>query len=214
MQIALLYYYTDYYMEKVLIATNNKGKALELGQIISGEQWEFVTPADEGIDLDVEETGVSFEHNAMLKSKAFAKASGLITLADDSGLEVDALGGDPGVYSARYAGPDATDKERNDLLLTQLADVPEGKRQARFRCVIAIALPGDEMVMCKGECNGVIAFEPKGENGFGYDPIFYLPEFQKTMAELTPEEKNRISHRGKAASQAQFYLKTYLAETY
>jgi len=177
-----------------------------------GERWRFTTPAEEGINLDVEETGTTFEQNAVLKAKAFAKASNLIALADDSGLEVDALDGAPGVLSARYAGPDATDTERNRYLLSRLADIPWEKRQARFRCVIAIAFPNGEMVMCKGECPGIIAFEPKGENGFGYDPIFYLPESDKTMAELDMVRKNEISHRGKAARQAQFYLKTVLQE--
>ncbi len=200
-------------MEKVLLATNNQGKARELSSLILGETWEFTTPAEQGIDLQVEETGTTFEQNAVLKAKAFAKASNLITLADDSGLEVDALDGAPGVLSARYAGPDATDMERNRYLLSRLADIPQEKRQARFRCVIAIALSEGEIVMCKGECPGVITFESKGENGFGYDPVFYLPEFNKTMAELTMEQKNEISHRGKAARQAQFYLKTVLADT-
>jgi XTP/dITP diphosphohydrolase len=199
-------------LKKVLLATNNQGKARELGSLIMGETWEFITPAEQGINLEVEETGTTFEQNAVLKAKAFAKASNLITLADDSGLEVDALDGAPGVLSARYAGPDATDQERNDYLLSKLADAPFEKRQARFRCVIAIAFPNGEMVMCKGECPGIITFEPKGENGFGYDPIFYLPEFEKTMAELTMDRKNEISHRGKAARQAQFYLKIVLAE--
>ncbi len=199
-------------MQKILLATNNQGKARELGLLITGERWEFTTPAEQGLDLEVDETGVTFEHNAVLKARAFAKASNLIALADDSGLEVDALDGAPGVLSARYAGPEATDEERNRFLLSRLKDVPHEKRQARFRCVIAIAFPGGDMVMCKGECSGIITFEPKGENGFGYDPVFFLPKFNKTMAEITMEQKNEISHRGKAASQARFYLKTVLQE--
>lgn len=199
-------------MHTILLATNNMGKARELSSLIMGDRWEFTTPREQAIDLDVEETGVTFEQNAILKAKAFGRTSGLITLADDSGLEVDALDGAPGVYSARYAGPDATDEERNRYLLSKLSDVPDERRQARFRCVIAIAFPNGEMVMCKGECPGIITREPRGIDGFGYDPVFYFPQFNKTMAELTMEEKNEISHRGKAARQAQYYLKTVLAE--
>ncbi len=193
-------------LEKVLLATNNKGKARELSSLIGGEAWEFTTPAREGINLEVEETGNTFEQNAILKATAFAHASNLIALADDSGLEVDALDGAPGVFSARYAGPQASDKERNDYLISRLDGVPWEKRQARFRCVIAIVSNDDEPVLCNGECTGIIAFEPQGDNGFGYDPIFWLPEFGKTMAELPLEKKNEISHRGKAARQAQLHL--------
>ena len=193
-------------MKKILLATNNQGKVQELSSLISGKIWEFTTPSEQGIDLDVEESGYTFEANAILKAKAYSQASNLITLADDSGLEVDALNGEPGVFSARYAGPDATDEERNQYLLSNLSVVPWENRKARFRCVIAIAFPDGDLVMCKGDCPGMIAFEPQGENGFGYDPVFWLPEFNKTMAELTIDEKNEISHRGKAARQAQFFL--------
>lgn len=193
-------------MEKVILATNNKGKIRELSSLISGESWEFTTPAAEGIELDVEETGRTFEENAVLKAKSYAKASNLPTVADDSGLEVDALNGDPGVFSARYAGPDISDEKRNEFLLSNLTNVPWEKRTARFRCVIAIAFPEDRLILCKGECSGIIAFEPKGENGFGYDPIFYLSEFDKTMAEISLDEKNKISHRAKAARKAQEFL--------
>ena len=199
-------------MYTILLATNNPGKARELSSLISGERWKFTTPAEQGIDLDVEENGNTFEQNAVLKVRAFTRVSRLITLADDSGLEVDALDGAPGVYSARYAGPEATDDDRNRYLVSELSDVPDDRRQARFRCVIAIAFPDGDTVMCKGECSGIITREPRGDNGFGYDPIFYLPQFNKTMAELTMEQKNEISHRGKAARQAQYYLKTVLAE--
>lgn len=193
-------------MQQVLLATNNRGKARELSLLVPDTSWVFTTPIEQGITLDVEETGSSFEENAVKKAKAFTEVSGLVTLADDSGLEVDALGGEPGVYSARYAGEEATDAERNQYLLSKLEVVPWEKRRARFRCVIAIAFPNGELVLCKGECPGIIALQPRGEQGFGYDPIFYLPEFDKTMAELSPEDKNRISHRGKAARQAVHYL--------
>ena len=193
-------------MEKVILATNNEGKIRELSSLISGESWEFISPAAAGIELDVEETGRTFEENAVIKAKSYAKASNLPAIADDSGLEVDALNGDPGVFSARYAGPDASDNKRNEFLLFNLANVPWEKRTARFRCVIAIAFPEDRLILCKGECPGIIAFEPKGENGFGYDPVFYLPELGKSMAEISLEEKNRISHRAKAARKAQEFL--------
>ena len=193
-------------MDKVILATNNKGKIRELSSLMSGESWVFTSPTDEGLEIDVEETGRTFEENAVLKAKSYAKASNLPTVADDSGLEVDALNGDPGVFSARYAGPDASDSKRNEFLLFNLANVPWEKRTARFRCVIAIAFPEGRLILCKGECPGIIAFEPKGENGFGYDPVFYLPEFDKTMAEISLEEKNQISHRAKAAHKAQEFL--------
>lgn len=197
-------------MKQVLLATNNEGKAREFGLLMGSKDWEFTTPAQQGIEVEVDETGQSFEENAVLKAKAYTQASNLITIADDSGLEVDALGGEPGILSARYAGKGASDEDRMTLLLSKLADVPWERRQARFRCVIAIASPDGEMVLCKAECTGMIAFEPKGEHGFGYDPIFYLPELGKTMAELTTDEKNRISHRAIAARQAEVFLSVRL----
>ena len=169
-----------------------------------------MTLAEVGVDAMVEEEGASLEENARLKATAYAALSRLLTLADDSGLEVDALGGEPGVRSARYAGNGASDRERIDYLLARLADVPEAKRQARFRCVIAIATPKGEVKLSEGECQGVITFAPRGEEGFGYDPVFYLPERGKTVAELTPEEKNQISHRGRAAQEARQILERLL----
>ena len=193
-------------VQKVLIATHNEGKARELKSLIQGDTWEFTTPGELNLVIKVDETGTKFEQNAVLKAKEFCFRSNLISLADDSGLEVDVLGGDPGVYSARYGGSGLTDKERNTLLIARLSHTPWDDRGARFRCVIAIASPDGELVLCKGECPGIITTEPRGENGFGYDPIFWLPEFNKTMAELNMDEKNRISHRGKAAQQAKQYL--------
>ena len=185
--------------EKLLLATNNKGKVREYKSLLRGIPHQIVTPTDEGIAAEVEEDGSSFEENARLKAATLAVASGLLTLADDSGLEVDALGGEPGVRSSRYAGDNATDADRVDFLLNKLKDVPHQERTARFRCVIAVARPGGQIETAEGACDGYIATEPRGHNGFGYDPVFYLPEFGKTIAELPPEIKNRISHRAMAA---------------
>ena len=187
---------------KLLLATNNKGKVREYKSMLKDLPFELVSPAELGIKTEVDEIGGSLEENAKLKATTLARESRLLVLADDSGLEVDALGGEPGRLSARYAGEGASDKDRVSYLLSRLKDVPEGKRSARFRCVIAIATPGDEVELCSGECEGVITLEPRGKEGFGYDPIFYLPGLGKTMAELTLEEKNRVSHRGRAAREA------------
>lgn len=194
-------------MPKLLLATNNRGKACEYKSLLSGVPFELVTPAEVGISTEVEEVGRSFEENARLKATTLARESGLLTLADDSGLEVEALGGEPGTLSARYAGENASDADRMKYLLSKMQNVPEGKRQARFRCVIAIATPEGNVELCSGECEGFIAFKPKGNQGFGYDPIFYLPELGKTMAELPLEEKNKISHRGRAVEKAREILK-------
>jgi len=193
-------------IEKLLLATNNKGKAREYKSLLRGISCEIVTPAEQDITTEVDEVGSSFEENARLKATTLAAESGLLTLADDSGLEVDALGGEPGVLSARYAGEAASDSDRLNYLLSRLKDVPGDKRSARFRCVIAIAAPDGKVELCSGECSGFITTEPRGYNGFGYDPIFYVPELGKTMAELTPEEKNKISHRARAAAKAREVL--------
>jgi XTP/dITP diphosphohydrolase len=194
-------------MPKLLLATNNKGKAREYKSLLEGVPFELVTPAEVGISTGVEEVGESFEENARLKATTLAQESGLLTLADDSGLEVAALGGEPGTLSARYAGENASDADRVKYLLSKMQGIPEGKRQARFRCVIAIANPEGDVELCSGECDGFIAFKPRGNRGFGYDPIFYLPELGKTMAELPLEEKNKVSHRARAAAKAREVLK-------
>jgi len=193
-------------MPKLLLATNNKGKAREYKSLLQGIPFELVTPAELGISTEVAEVGKSFGENARLKATTLARESRLLALADDSGLEVDALGGEPGTLSARYAGEGASDEDRVNYLLTKLEGVPREKRTARFRCVIAIATPEGEVELCSGECDGIIAFEPRGDRGFGYDPIFYLPELRKTMAELPPELKNKVSHRGRAAEKAREVL--------
>ena len=187
---------------KLLLATNNQGKVREYQRLLSDLPYEVCTLAEMGITTEVAETGASLEENARLKATAYASESRYLTLADDSGLEVDTLGGEPGPLSARYAGEGASDAERIRYLLSLLENVPREKRTARFRCVIAIAEPGGNVAVCSGECRGLITFTTQGEFGFGYDPIFYLPEMEKTMAELPLETKNKLSHRGKAARQA------------
>ena len=196
-------------MPKLLLATTNQGKINEYRYLLRELPFELVTPVEEGINITVEERDVSLEDNAQRKAASYASLSGLITLADDSGLEVDALGGEPGVCSARYAGDDATDNDRIEYLLAKLKEVPREKRSARFKCVIAIAMPKRRIEMCYGECQGLIAFEASGDSGFGYDPVFYLSELDKTMAELQPEVKNQISHRARAAREACLVLEQF-----
>ena len=185
--------------KKLLLATNNKGKVREYRSLLSGVPFELVTMAEAGIDTVVSEDGESLEENARLKARVLSRESGLVALADDSGLEIDALGGEPGCRSARYAGEGASDKELINYLLARLKDIPSEQRSARFRCVIAVAAPDGREGICDGECRGFITLEPGGREGFGYDPIFYIPEAGKTMAELSPADKNSISHRGHAA---------------
>jgi XTP/dITP diphosphohydrolase len=189
-------------MRKLLLATTNKGKAREYHALLKPIPFEIMTLSDAGITTEVDETGCSYEENAALKATIFAKESGLLTLADDSGLEVDALEGEPGIRSARYAGENASEADRNNFLLSKLKGIPEAKRSARFLCVIAIATPGGKVTLHKGECPGFITTSPRGERGHGYDPVFYLPGLGKTMAELTMEEKNKVSHRARATMKA------------
>jgi len=186
-------------MSKLLLATNNLGKVREYRSLLQNIPFRLVTLAEEGITTTVNEVGESLEENARLKATVLAAQSQLPALADDSGLEVDALGGEPGRLSARYAGEGASDRDRVNYLLSRLKGVPWQRRSARFRCVIAIATPDGEVELCCGECKGFITVEPRGEQGFGYDPVFYLPELDRTMAELPLEIKNRVSHRGQAA---------------
>jgi len=186
----------------LLIATNNRGKLREYRSLLRGIPFDIVTLADRGITSEVAEIGKSFEENATLKATTFAAISGLLSLADDSGLEVDALGGGPGSLSHRYAGENASDADRISFLLSRLKAAPEKLWTAQFRCVIAIAEPNGRVELCTGTCPAVIIPEPRGANGFGYDPVFYLPELGKTMAELTLEQKNRVSHRARAAEKA------------
>ena len=192
---------------KLLLATNNLGKVREYRELLRGVPFGIVTPADLGVSLGAEETAATFEENATLKAVAAARQTGLLSLADDSGLEVDDLGGAPGPLSARYAGADASDKDRIAFLLSRLKDIPARERSACFRCVIAIASPEGKVELFSGVCSGLISDTPRGAHGFGYDPIFFIPELGKTMAELTLEEKNKVSHRARAAGKARDYLK-------
>lgn len=194
-------------MHKLLIASNNPGKLHELLPILSNLPFQLVTPADIGLKLEVEETGATYAENARLKAEVFAQASGLLTLADDSGLEVDSLDGEPGVYSARYAGANASDADRRAKLITALRETLPPRR-ACFRCVIAIARPDGDVTLFEGACEGEIILEARGSNGFGYDPIFYLPERNATMAELPDEIKNQISHRARAVQTARPFLES------
>lgn len=195
-------------MNKLLIATNNNGKVIELQDLLKGSGIEFITPAQLNLELDVEEDGTTYAENASKKAIAFAKASGLISLADDSGLEVEALDGAPGLYSARYSPkPGAKDADRRAFLLENLKDKPRPWR-AHFHATIAIATPAGEVQLAEGNCYGEIIPEERGTGGFGYDPIFFMPELGKTMAELDMDEKNRLSHRARGVTNAMPILKT------
>ena len=192
-------------MTKLLIATNNRHKLEEFQEILANLPLTITYPAAEGIHLEPAETGATFAENAIIKALAFAQASGLPVLADDSGLEVDALGGEPGVYSARYGHTAKADHAgRYRLLLAKLAaqTVPWAERTARFRCVIAVAVKDRLIGTAEGRVEGLIALEPKGSGGFGYDPVFFLPEFNRTLAELSSSQKHAISHRGRAVRAA------------
>jgi len=186
---------------KLLLATNNRGKVEEYRSLLSDLPLELLTPENIGTLIDIEETGTTYEENARLKAVALARASKLVALADDSGLEVDFLKGEPGIRSSRYAGQGASDADRVKYLLKKLDGVPWKERGALFRCIIAVAAPDGRVEFCSGICEGIITIAPCGELGFGYDPIFYFPELKKTMAELPMDVKNRVSHRGKAARQ-------------
>lgn len=189
-------------MHQILLASNNRGKLAEIMALLQGLDLQLLTPDDLGLKLHVEESGSTYAENACLKAQAFCQASGLLTLADDSGLEVAALGGQPGLHSARFsAKPGATDADRRQYLLERLQGKPR-PWSARFVCVIALATPDGVIRTVRGECEGEILPEERGSNGFGYDPLFFFPEIGRTMAELTMEEKNRLSHRARAVQAA------------
>ena len=185
-------------MKKFVVATKNKGKLKEIAEILDGLNLEVVSMEQVGVDEDIEEYGSTFEENALIKAKEVYKRTGELVMADDSGLEVDFLNGAPGIYSSRFAGEGASDEDRNNKLLAMLKDVPFENRKARFVCAIAVVLPDGSHFTVRGTCEGYIAFEPIGTNGFGYDPLFFLPEYDKTAAQLEASKKHEISHRGKA----------------
>ena len=193
---------------KFVLATQNQGKVKEMGSILGRFGIEVVSARELGIDLDVEETGTTFAENAMLKAKAICKAANLPAIADDSGLCVDALNGGPGVYSARYGGEGLDDTGRYRLLLENMRG--QTSRKAHFACAICCAFPNGKTITAEGKCHGTIAFAPMGEGGFGYDPVFFVPELAKTFSQLTLEEKNKISHRGRALEDFAKKLETYL----
>ena len=185
-------------LKKIVFATGNKGKVKEIQMILADLGVEVTTMKEEGIFVDVEENGTTYEENAMIKAREVAKYTDAIVMADDSGLEIDYLNKEPGIYSARYMGEDTSYRIKNNNLMERLTGVPDEKRTARFVCAIAAVLPDGRELTTRGVIEGRIGYEEKGENGFGYDPIFYVPEFGKTTAELTEEEKNMVSHRGRA----------------
>lgn len=202
--------------QKLLIATHNQGKVREYRALLADLPLDVTYLDAEGITFEVDETGTTFAENAILKARAYAAATGLLTWADDSGLEVDALGGEPGVRSARYGAPVVQgDEGRYRLLLSRLAEVQEADRSARFRCVVALAWPDSRLATAEGVCEGRIALAPRGQHGFGYDPVFLVADtgYRQTMAELEPERKNVISHRGRASQAAKQVLAQVLGLT-
>lgn len=197
-------------MERLIVATKNKGKIVEIKQVLSGLPLEVISMNEAGIDIDVVEDGVTFEENSLKKALEINKVSKSMVLADDSGLEVDFLDGAPGIYSARFGGPEASDADRNKKLLEMLKDVPFEKRTARFVCAIAVVFPDGRHFVVRGACEGFVDFECKGSNGFGYDPLFFVQQFDKTMAEIDADLKNKMSHRAKALALMQEKLQKYL----
>lgn len=183
-------------MKSIILASNNKDKVKEVKEILKG--YDIISMKEAGIDVDIEENGTTFEENALIKARAIMKLTGQITMADDSGLEIDYLNKAPGVYSARFMGHDTSYDIKNKALIQKLEGVKGSDRSGRFVCAIAVCFPDGREIVKRGTMEGLIAEEIKGDNGFGYDPIVYLPEYGRTSGELAPEEKNKISHRGKA----------------
>lgn len=185
-------------MKRMIFATGNENKMKEIREILGALPLEILSMKEAGVSADIVEDGKTFEENALIKARAICKLAGEMVLADDSGLEIDYLNKEPGIYSARYMGEDMSYHIKNKSLIDRLEGVPDEKRTARFVCAIAAVFPDGKELVVRGTVEGIIGYEEKGENGFGYDPIFYLPERGCTTAELTPEEKNSISHRGNA----------------
>ena len=196
-------------IDKIVFVTGNKGKINEIQMILADLGAEVVTMKDVGIELDIEENGCTYEENALIKARAVAEHTNFIVMADDSGLEIDYLNNEPGIYSARYLGEDTSYRIKNANLIERLSGVEDEKRTARFVCAIAAVLPDGTELTTRGIIEGRIGYEEKGSNGFGYDPIFYVPEFGKTTAELAEEEKNQVSHRGNALMLMKEELKKY-----
>lgn len=193
--------------KKIIFATGNQGKMREIRHILGDLDVELLSMKEAGVETDIEEDGTTFEENAMIKAAAIAEKTDAIVLADDSGLVVDYLNGEPGIYSARYLGEDTPYAIKNQNIIDRLKDVPDNKRTARFVCAIAAVLPGGEHYVATGTIEGRIGYEEKGANGFGYDPIFYVPEFGCTTAQLTEEQKNQVSHRARALFEMKKILK-------
>lgn len=194
-------------MKRIIFATTNKNKVREVNMMMEGFDVELVPMTEVGIDVDIEETGTTFEENAIIKAKAICELTGEIALADDSGLEVDYLDGAPGVYSSRFLGEETPYEIKNDYIIEKLKDAKGGERTARFACAMAMVFPDGEVETCYGTIEGLIGYEQRGNNGFGYDPIVYVPEYEMTTGEMAPELKNSISHRGKALEQMKEIMK-------
>ena len=196
--------------KRLVFATGNQGKLREVKKILADLNVDIVSMKEEGIQIDVDENGTTFAENAQIKATAIGAHTDAIVLADDSGLVIDALNGEPGIYSARYLGEDTSYRIKNQNLIDRLEGVPDEKRTARFVCAIAAALPDGTVLHTEGTIEGIIGYEERGENGFGYDPIFCVPKLGKTTAELTDDEKNAISHRGSALEKMKVLLREYI----
>lgn len=194
-------------MKKIVFATTNKNKIREVNMMMEGFDVKLIPMSELGIDVDIEETGTTFEENAIIKAKTICELTGEIALADDSGLEVDYLDGAPGVYSSRFLGEDTPYEIKNDYIIDKLKDAKGDERSARFACAMAMVFPDGDVETCYGTIEGLIGYEQRGNNGFGYDPIVYVPEYEMTTGEMTPELKNSISHRGKALEQMKEVMK-------
>ena len=194
-------------MKKIIFATTNKNKIREVNMMMEGFDVKLIPMSEMGIDVDIEETGTTFEENAIIKAKAICDLTGEIALADDSGLEVDYLDGAPGVYSSRFLGEDTPYEIKNDYIIDKLKDAKGDERSARFACAMAMVFPDGDVETCYGTIEGLISYEQRGTNGFGYDPIVYVPEYEMTTGEMTPQLKNSISHRGKALEQMKEVMK-------
>lgn len=194
-------------IDKIIFATGNEGKMKEVRMILKDLGLPVLSMKEAGVQADIVEDGTTFEENAKIKAVAVQKLTGALVLADDSGLEIDYLNKEPGIYSARYMGEDTPYSVKNANLISRLAGVPDEQRTARFVCAIAAAFPDGQVLTTRGTIEGIIGYEERGENGFGYDPIFYLPEYKKSTAELSPEEKNALSHRGRALRQMEEELR-------